>query len=247
MKSRKSEKSDIIGMISAVPLEGDLLVKKLKLLKKSISGQPEAYRCRAFGHSLVYLISGIGKTNAAHSATVLIKKYRSSIIINFGIGGAYLSGGLCIGDIVVATKEIYADEGINLKDGFHSLETIGIPFLRIGGRKLFNEFPLDRSLSQTAFSSIRRLFNVKKGIFSTVSTCTGTEKRARELAERFRTICENMEGAAVAHICCLYGIPCVEIRGISNIVEKRDTTKWDIGLAAENCQKAVMAFLAELS
>jgi len=40
-----------------------------------------------------------------------------------------------------------------------------------------------------------------------------------------------MEGAAVAHICSMYGIPVIEIRGISNIIEDRDMKKWNIPLA----------------
>ena len=55
-----------------------------------------------------------------------------------------------------------------------------------------------------------------------------------------------MEGAAIAHICRIYGIPFVEIRGISNMVEDRDKGKWDIELASENCQKAVLHFLETL-
>jgi futalosine hydrolase len=244
-EKNKLEKKNIIGMISAVPFEGGLFVKKLKLLRGGISGQPAVYLGRAFDHALIYAISGIGKTNAAHSATILIHKYRPAIVMNFGIGGAYPSSGLDVGEIAIASKEVYADEGVGLKDGFHTLETVGIPLLRKGGRRYFNEFPLDKSLSLAAFSASRSLFNSKRGTFSTVSTCTGTAIRASELAGRFRAICENMEGAAVAHICCLYGIPCVEIRSISNIAGERDTSKWDVRLASENCQEAVIAFLEE--
>ena len=94
---------------------------------------------------------------------------------------------------------------------------------------------------------------IKTGTFVTVSTVTGTDKRARELEKRFSAssasgggaICENMEGAAVAHVCAMYGIPMLEIRGISNIVEDRDRSKWDIKTAAENCQKAVFVLLKE--
>ncbi|GFP22067.1 futalosine hydrolase [Candidatus Hakubella thermalkaliphila] len=89
----------------------------------------------------------------------------------------------------------------------------------------------------------------ESGTFVTVSTSTGTSKRAREIERRFSTsggaICENMEGAAVAHVCTMYGIPMLEIRGISNIVEDRDKSKWDIKKAAENCQKIMLALVKE--
>ena len=37
-----------------------------------------------------------------------------------------------------------------------------------------------------------------------------------------------MEGAAVAHVAHLYGVPVGEVRGISNIVTDRDTSSWRI-------------------
>ena len=55
-----------------------------------------------------------------------------------------------------------------------------------------------------------------------------------------------MEGAAIAHICAMYDIPMIEIRGISNIVENRDIKKWDIQLASENCQMAVIELIKTL-
>jgi futalosine hydrolase len=52
-----------------------------------------------------------------------------------------------------------------------------------------------------------------------------------------------MEGAAVALIAARYGIDCMELRGISNYVEDRDITKWDISLAAANSQRFLEQFI----
>jgi futalosine hydrolase len=81
------------------------------------------------------------------------------------------------------------------------------------------------------------------GVFLTVSTVTGTRERALELRRRHKALCENMEGAAVAQVCALYGIPLLEIRGISNMVEDRDALGWEKGLAALNCQRAVLELI----
>jgi futalosine hydrolase len=77
------------------------------------------------------------------------------------------------------------------------------------------------------------------GNFVTLSTCTGTTARARELEERYNGLCENMEGAAVAQVAALHGVPWLEVRGISNIVEDRDLKKWDVPKAAGEVQLAV--------
>jgi len=79
-----------------------------------------------------------------------------------------------------------------------------------------------------------------KGTFVTVSTCTGTLDKGREIGKRFNAVCENMEGAAIAQICGLSGIQVTEIRGISNIIEDRTAAplnKADILKAAENVQR----------
>ncbi len=220
-----------------------------KAIGKAPPGHPLFYSGAVAGNKVILGISGMGKTNAAHTATLLMEKFTPSCVINFGIGGSYPSSGLKVGDIAVAEKEVYADEGVLLKDGFHGLDLIGIPLLKKGRRKYFNEFPLDRHLVEKAVRAAQlvthhsSLVTVKKGTFLTLSACTGTRKRAGELVSKFGPLCENMEGAAIAHICSLYGIPFVEIRGISNIVEDRDIKKWNIKLAAENCQKAVLELL----
>jgi futalosine hydrolase len=73
----------------------------------------------------------------------------------------------------------------------------------------------------------------------TVSTCTGTTSRARELEARYGGLCENMEGAAAAQVALLHGVPWLEVRGISNMVEDRDMKKWDVPRAALAVQQAV--------
>jgi futalosine hydrolase len=232
-----------VAILASVPGEAQLFEGLLKVAGKKPSGGPLFYSGLIGENRVILVISGIGKTNAAHAATILLEKYSPSCVINFGVGGAYPSSGLKVGEIAVAEKEIYADEGVLLEDGLRSLEITGIPVLKTGSRKYFNEFPADERLAVLASDAAREISNCRSGTFLTVSACTGTDKRAAELSAKFDPVCENMEGAAVAHVCLLYGVSFVEMRGISNIAENRDMRKWDIRLAAENCQKAVRNFI----
>lgn len=251
----------MIALISSVPEEGKVFIKHLK--EKSLLGCKPVHKGRIQGKEIAYMISGIGKTNAAHAATVLLERVSPDLVILFGVGGAYPSTGLKVGDIAVAEREVYGDEGVLVKDGFQGAEFIGIPFLKKGRKRYFNGFPLDKKLIEKALKSNKQLdiahppipplvrggekgVNIKSGAFVTVSTCSGTRERALELKKRFNAVCENMEGAPVAHICTLYGTPMIEIRGISNIVEDRDRGKWNIKLAADNCQRAVTELLKNL-
>jgi futalosine hydrolase len=232
-----------IGLISAVTFEGGLFASKSRKADKERTGGLVFHVGGKGESTFIYTASGIGKVNAAHAAAVMIHNYCPTVIVSFGIGGAYPSSGLHIGDLAVAKTEINADEGIVLKDGVHTLEAIGIPAVRAGRHRYFNEFPSDRARTRTALHAAGNVSHALAGRFATVSCCSGTRKRALEIEKKFNVICENMEGAAVAQICRLHNVPFIEIRGISNIVEDRDTSRWKVGLAAERCQRAVKSFM----
>ncbi len=189
------------------------------------------------GKSIIFTHCGVGKVSAAHSATLMLENYGVDLIILFGIGGAYK--GARTGDVAVAQSENYAEEGVLTEDGWKSMEFIGFPLLK-NEKEYFNTFPMDSELSQLAVKASDDLgFNAAYGNFITVSQCSGTRESGELLKNRFNGICENMEGAAVAHICAMYRIPVIEIRGISNMVENRDPKKWNIPLAVSNCNKVV--------
>ncbi|MCH8331853.1 MAG: futalosine hydrolase, partial [Bacteroidetes bacterium] len=62
------------------------------------------------------------------------------------------------------------------------------------------------------------------------------------IKEKYDPEIECMEGAAVFYCGLNFGIPFLELRGISNYVEKRDRSKWDI----ENAIKVVNQGVTEL-
>jgi futalosine hydrolase len=54
---------------------------------------------------------------------------------------------------------------------------------------------------------------------------------------------ESMEGVAVFYVCNWLGVKCCQIRAISNYVEPRDASKWDIPQALENLKTSVLNLL----
>jgi futalosine hydrolase len=233
-----------IAILSSVPFESELLLAKLTHSRKiSIAGR-EAHKGSLFGNNVILLNTGIGKVNAALSATALLENFKTMLIINCGIGGAYTDAGLNPGDVAVATMEIYGDEGIVTSKGTESLEKIGIPILKSGKKKYFNQLPLDRKLSNMACSKASQISPIKQGRFVTVSAASATRKRAVELGSKYNAVCESMEGAAVAHVCTIYKVPMIGVRGISNIAGIRDKRRWKIKPASKNCQKAVMEIIS---
>lgn len=208
----------MIGIIVSTGAEADTIISEL-YNKKNILIQNKLFIQGNLEKKkkIIIGICGVGKTNASHCTSLLIEKYKPHIIFNIGIAGAYPSSGLKVGDLAVAEKEIYGDEGLIAKDrsqktNFYTMDKISLPLATVDGINYYNEFPMfvPEDLNQ-----------IRKGNFVTISTITGTLRQGREIEKRFNALCENMEGAAVAHICLLAKIPVTEIRGISNIIKDR--------------------------
>jgi futalosine hydrolase len=236
-----------IGVLCSVDLECREIAKRLRRKTSSRAGNAHFLSGVFEGGPVVIAVSGIGKVNAAHGSTLLIENYNPWCIINVGIAGCYPGQGMRPGDVAVALKEVYADEGVVTRQGFLDMQEIGIPVMKRGRKTFYNEFPADSTLLRKFRSVEKKLsFEVRYGKFLTVSSVTGTIQKAKELENAFDGICESMEGAAVFHISRIYGIPCFEIRGISNIIEDRDRNAWAVEKAARAAQDVAASFIANL-
>lgn len=238
----------MIAFIAAVPLETEQLRRHLAPCEMLPLGGRELFSGRLLGHRILLLHSGVGKANGAAAAAVLLERHRPRAVILCGCGGAYPGSELEVGDLALATEEIYGDEGVATPEGFRGMETIGYPLVERKGLRLFNRFPVAGDLiagSRAALAGAAATAGKKllEGPFVTVSTCSGTGVAGRELARRTGGICENMEGAAVAQVCTCYGVPFLELRGISNLVEDRDLDRWDLKGAASLMQQGILALL----
>lgn len=192
------------------------------LLRERLAGQP----------GIRFVKMGVGAVNAAHAVTLAIVAERPTAIVVCGIGGAYPSSGLGIGDVACAELEIYGDLGADSPGGFLDMKALGMPVVAGPSMPLFNELPM-------------QLFPAERRVrFVTVSTCTGTKADAAAMEARTLGVVENMEGAAVAHVACLHSIPVGELRGVSNIATDRDKSSWRIQEAADAAQRALLAWLS---
>lgn len=192
------------------------------------------------GREILLVTGGMGKTNAAQALTALLERHEAEAVVGFGVGGAYPSSGLEVADVALAAAEIYADEGVVTPDGWIPTNSIGIPLARVAAGELYNEFPVDAPRLAAAADALRAAgIRTSTGAFATVSTCSGTSVRGAEIADRHAAVCETMEGAAYAHVAALYGLPFLEVRGISNLVEDRDLSTWRLAEAAESAARAL--------
>ncbi|MDD2336622.1 MAG: futalosine hydrolase [Geobacteraceae bacterium] len=234
-----------IAVTAATPLEIRGLVEAFDAQRYSAPLPWDVFFAEETSTKIIFTITGIGTANAAAASALVAHLFTPDLLITTGCAGAYPGCGLEIGDIALATTEVFADEGVVIHEGWRSLEHIGIPLLDQNGNHFFNEIPLSSRANTAALQIAEQLgiASLATGRFLTVATCSGTNARSAELQERFGGLCENMEGAAVALIAARYGIDCMELRGISNYVENRDISRWDIRLAATNSQRFLKQFI----
>ena len=163
------------------------------------------------------------------------------------------AGGAVTGDLVLATEEIYADTGSSSPSGWISARELGLPIAHVAGYEAGNTFVLDERLVEVALATLAaaageaggpaRLAGrrVVAGPCVTVSRISGLQSEGEELARRWGAVAESMEGAAAAHVCALYGVPFLEIRGISNMVVDRERSSWKVEEAVAAAGEAVLA------
>ncbi|HEX5725098.1 MAG TPA: futalosine hydrolase [Longimicrobiaceae bacterium] len=234
-----------LAFVCAVPLECEPLAGLLAHAEQVVIGRKRAWWGTLDRRPVILLPAGMGKTNAAQGITALLEEREVGGVIGFGVGGAYPGAGLEVGDVALATRAVYGDEGVQTPAGWISTKEIGIPLLERGGAATFNEIELDAARVRRAGDALERAgIRAVAGPFVTVSTCSGTAARGAELAARFGAVCESMEGAALAHVAALYQCPYVEVRGISNLVEDRDLARWRLREAADAAQRAARAVAA---
>ncbi|HBG05862.1 MAG: futalosine hydrolase [Geobacteraceae bacterium GWC2_58_44] len=235
---------DPIIVTASTPMELSLLGEAACAVPIGGVGHLQAYRGAIGGREIILAVTGLGKVNAACATTLLLERFRPEFAINTGCGGAFAGCGLGVGGLAIAESESFADEGVQTPEGWKGLDLIGIPVFQGRGERIFNRVPLSGELAAGALACAREHgFAGGMGPFLTVSTCSGTASQGEELLRRFPGICENMEGAAVAQVALIYGVPLLEVRGISNMVEDRDPARWDIRRAVAEAQRFLFIYL----
>ncbi len=174
--------------------------------------------------------SGIGRANAAVTTTTsILADGPFEWIINAGVAGSLPKSNLQLGDVVVANKCVYAEEGLVTPTGFQDIGKMGFSLGDFEG----NEVPVDLWMLERVGSvgTVRQI--------ATVATCSGTDEQAKLVRDTTGCSCEAMEGAAVVHTAKRFGAKAIEIRAISNTTGDRDSQEWNLDLALENLGIAV--------
>lgn len=190
------------------------------------------------GHPHALFVAGVGPLETAVRLTRRLCQEDGgdiSLVLNFGVAGAYIGSGAGLLDICLAESEVLGDFGICYEDSVEPFEG------KLAGSSAFSMEP--RYLAQAEEILVKQEYACKRGVFVTVNGVTATARRGEMLRIAHTGLCENMEGAAVARVCDEFAVPCLEVRCVSNMVEDRNPVHWQLAAAVQKCGQVVSLLL----
>lgn len=197
-----------IGIIGAMAQEVERLAEQLEERRTRHHVGCTFHLGRLHGVEVVILQSGIGKVNAAVGTTLLLDVYQPEAIINTGSAGGF-GEGLEIGDVVVSSEVRHHDVDA-VVFGYEHGQVPNMPAAYLP----------DERLVTAARQSIEALGEVRvvEGLIATGDVFMACPELVAATRSRFPTmLAAEMEAAAIAQTCHLYGCPFVVIRALSDI------------------------------
>ena len=184
------------------------------------------------------VITGAGMVATAAQVSRALARTRFDLAINLGVCGAF-DRALALGSVVHVTSDRLPELGVEDGRTFVPAETIGLvdadtpPFT---GGCLINAAP-PASITLEALPRVRAI---------TVNTVHGDEASIAAVVGRHHPQVESMEGAAFMYACLIAGVPFVQLRAVSNYVERRDRAAWKLPEAIASLGRVATALIREV-
>ena len=194
-----------IGIIIAMDKEFRRISELLDGLKVEIDGGRKFVTGRLGDNELVLHQCGIGKVNAAIGASEMIRLYNPDLMVSTGCAGGGRTD-MEVMDIVASTELAYHD--------VYCGEAMGkTVYGQVQGMPARYTSPSE--LVEKAKSVSPR---VHAGLIVTGDWFVDSKEKMREIVGHFpEAAAVDMESAAIAQTCHIYGIPFISFRVISDI------------------------------
>jgi adenosylhomocysteine nucleosidase len=196
-----------IGVIGAMQEEIALLQNEMTGRRTETHAGIDFHVGEFRGRRTVLCKSGVGKVNAAVCTQVLIDRFGADAVLFTGVAGA-LDPALDIGDIVVSRSCVQHDVDVT---------PLGYPRGVIPYQDV-SDFPSHPDLIRLAEQAGERVFpgRCRTGKVLSGDQFIADRETVKRLHEELGGTCTEMEGASVAQVCCMNGIPHVIIRSMSD-------------------------------
>ena len=225
-----------VGIIFALKEELDEVKKLFKDIKMHSVYNLNIYECSNGRISCFLVESGMGKVNAARSTQILIDSMKVDCVLNVGVAGS-VSKDINKCDIVVSDKLIQHD---------FDLRPLGFERGLIPNVGKYVE--CDKVLLDIA-KSIKMDTEVYIGVISSGDIFVTDKLMGEKINKKYKALCVEMEGAAVAHVCHLCNIPFLVIRAISDSLYEEDnniTFEEFLKISSDMVSKFVEQFIEKI-
>jgi futalosine hydrolase len=204
---------------------------EVESLKLKVESQNNASNFEPSTLNFKLLITGVGMVATAYALGRELTKNQYDLVINLGIAGSF-DHSFALGDIVEITEDTLAELGAEDDKEFLPITQMGF------GESTFK--------ATQGLNTVYKTAALKQVTAVTVNTVHGNEASIKKLQTRLNVQIESMEGAAFFYACREAGVRCIQIRAVSNYVEKRNRDNWQIGLAVKNLNTFAAALIEEL-
>ncbi|WFE71935.1 5'-methylthioadenosine/S-adenosylhomocysteine nucleosidase [Halomonas sp. M1] len=229
-----------IGIIGAMAQEVNLLASQLENAERYEHAGFVFYTGTRYGLEVVVLQSGIGKVNAAVGTAILLERHQPDAVINTGSAGGFATD-LNIGDVIISDEVRHHDVDA-VVFGYELGQVPGMPAAYQADKQL-------RDLARGAIAALGEV-NVREGLIATGDAFMADPERVATTRAQFPTmLAVEMEGAAIAQTCHLYGCPFVVIRALSDIPGSGDnhlSFEQFLDIAADHSSRMVDQMLIAL-
>lgn len=223
--------------VAATFFEVRPLFDKLRLIGKS-SALLSTYKFRDIPVDL--LIPGVGMVPTAYHLGRQLSIQSYDLVINAGIAGTY-NASLPLGAVVNVTEECIPEFGAEDGTKFLSVFELGLADP--------DEWPY-RNGKLINYSNFEPLGSYLETLIAVKGITTNTVKGSAESIARMRSQSnadiESMEGAAFFYAAAMAGNPFYQIRSISNLVEERDKSRWNLKLSLKNLNNSLEEILSSI-
>ncbi|HCN61424.1 5'-methylthioadenosine/S-adenosylhomocysteine nucleosidase [Mammaliicoccus fleurettii] len=225
----------MIGIIGAMEEEVEILKSSIENIETIQKAHVIFYRGQLEGKEIILAQSGIGKVNAAITATLLIDEFNPELVINTGSAGS-VDNQLNIGDIIISNKVYYHDVNAT---------AFGYKFGQVPSMPEYYE--TKEELISLAKSSIENLnLNGIVGEVATGDSFIGSLEQRKEIKSNFPTSSVvEMEAGAIAQTCHQFNVPIIVTRAVSDLADKESDVTFEefLKVACVNSSKIVKLLL----
>ena len=250
--SDEAKREPVTGILVAMPVEIQMLESQLKGKNTEKILGVDFHTGVLNGRNVVMAVGGIGKVNAAMTATLLIDHFRPDEVIFSGVAGG-LNPDLAPGDIVLGEKTAQHDYGDLTAAGFCPQPTgKGIPLFMNAPERLLSlaeSAAKDAAMEKVPTTQGERLPRIIRGVIVTGDVFVADAAKTAELRKMFKADAVEMEGAAVAQVCWKQNVPCLIIRCVCDKADDSAGADFELFLksATTNSSKLTMSLMKLLA